>query len=393
MVRSVGKPCVMIIAGEASGDLHGANLVKAMAAMNPDLFFCGIGGHAMKAAGVRILLDAAVLSVVGITEVFVKLPDIVNGLTLARRLLKSLRPDLLILIDFPDFNLRVAKCAQKTGVPVLYYISPQFWAWRQGRVKKMRKLVDHVAVILPFEEAFFRDHHIPVTFVGHPLLDHPVTGISGGKGREYHGDGIPTVGFLPGSRDGEVARHLPVMLAAARLVRKQSAHVKFMVSVAPSLSRDTVAAMTAQIPDGQGYVRISGDVEKIFCDSDLVVAASGTVTLQAAISQTPVVIIYKVSPVSYWLGRSLIKVDNISLVNLIAGRKIVPELIQKEASAEKIATLVAEMVNDKKQLAVMRDNLGNVKDALGRPGASAKVAGIALDMLQNNIKVKTVSEK
>ena len=146
----------MIIAGEASGDLHGANLVKAMAAVNPDLFFCGIGGRAMAAAGVRILLDAAVLSVVGITEVFAKLPDILNALTLTRQLLRSLKPDLLILIDFPDFNLRVAKCAKKAGIGVLYYISPQFWAWRQGRVKKMRTLVDHIAVILPFEADFFQ---------------------------------------------------------------------------------------------------------------------------------------------------------------------------------------------------------------------------------------------
>lgn len=380
MQQSFPQQCVMIIAGEASGDLHGANLVKAMQAVNPDLFFCGIGGQAMKRAGVRILVDASTLAVVGITEVLAKLPNLLKGMTAAKRLLKTLKPDLLILIDFPDFNLRVATLAKRLGVPVLYYISPQIWAWRPGRVKKIRKLVNHVAVILPFEEKFFQSHNIPVTFVGHPLLDD--RGDNFAKKPIWHAGATRTIGLLPGSRDREITRHLPVMLDAARLIRKQAGNVKFIVSVAPSVEKASIETIISQAPDADCYKTVCRGVEEIFQQSSLVVAASGTVTLQAALAGTPVVIIYKVSPLTYWLGRTLIKVDTVSLVNLIAGRRIVPELLQGDATAEKIAEVAAEMLNDRQHLEKVTSELGDVRDALGSPGASAKVADIADKMMQ-----------
>jgi len=379
MQQSIRQQCVMIIAGEASGDLHGANLVRAMLKNNPDLFFCGIGGRDLRAAGVRILVDASTLAVVGITEVLVKLPSLIKGMTAVKRLLKALKPDLLILIDFPDFNLHVAAVAKRLKVPVLYYISPQVWAWRSGRVKKIRKLVDHVAVILPFEEDFFKSQNIPVTFVGHPLLDNPMVDFAPKSG--CHGGTVRTIGLLPGSRDREIARHLPVMLDAARLIRERTGNVKFIVSVAPSVEKESIEAIISQAQDADCYETVCQGVENIFQQSSLVIAASGTVTLQAALAITPVVIIYKVSPVSYWLGRALIQVENISLVNLIAGCKIVPELIQKDVSARNIAELVTEILSDEKQMEAMRDELGKVRNILGGPGASAKVAGIALDML------------
>ncbi|OQY06894.1 MAG: lipid-A-disaccharide synthase [Desulfobacteraceae bacterium 4572_123] len=379
MQQSIRQQCVMIIAGEASGDLHGANLVRCMRKNNPDLFFCGIGGRDLRAAGVRILVDASTLAVVGITEVLVKLPSLIKGMTAVKRLLKALKPDLLILIDFPDFNLHVAAVAKRINVPVLYYISPQVWAWRSGRVKKIRKLVDHVAVILPFEEDFFKSQNIPVTFVGHPLLDNPMVDFA--PKPECHGGTVRTIGLLPGSRDREIARHLPVMLDAARLIRERTGNVKFIVSVAPSVEKESIEAIISQARDADCYETVCQGVEKIFQQSSLVIAASGTVTLQAALAITPVVIIYKVSPVSYWLGRALIQVESISLVNLIAGCKIVPELIQKDASALNIAELVTGILSDEKQMEAMRDELGKVRNILGGPGASAKVAGIALDML------------
>lgn len=366
----------MIIAGEASGDLHGAELVRALQKARADVGVCGIGGPALKAAGADLFLDAASLSVVGITEVASKLPNILRGMAKARRMLRRLQPNLLVLIDFPDFNLRLAAYAKRLGIKVLYYISPQVWAWRPGRARKMRRLVDHLAVILPFEEPFFRSHGIPVTFVGHPLMDQPRPEALPATGGSH-----PTIGLLPGSRDGEVARHLPVMLAAARLIRQNIPTAEFLISTAASLEKGTIAAMLARMPNAGGYKTVPGDVDTIFRQSDLVVAASGTVTLQAAIAGTPVVIVYKISPVSYRLGRALIRVDSISLVNLIAGRKVVPELIQNEASGENISATVTRLLGDPKRLTAMRAELKQVKQALGAPGASAKVARIALDML------------
>ncbi|MBW1867026.1 MAG: lipid-A-disaccharide synthase [Deltaproteobacteria bacterium] len=379
MQQSTRQQCVMIIAGEASGDLHGANLVRAMQEKKSNLFFCGIGGQAMKAAGVRIAVDASTLAVVGITEVLAKLPSLIKGMAAAKRLLKALKPDLLILIDFPDFNLRVAALAKRLGVPVLYYISPQVWAWRSGRVKKIRKLVDHVAVILPFEEEFFKSQNIPVTFVGHPLLDN--RGDDFAQKPVCYPGADRTIGLLPGSRDREIARHLPVMLDAARLIRERAGNVRFIVSVAPSVEKKSIEAIISQAPDADCYETVCQGVGQIFQQSSLVIAASGTVTLQAALAGTPLVIIYKVSPLTYWLGRALIKVDSVSLVNLIAGRRVVPELLQGDATADKIADVTAEMLNDRQHLEKVISELGDVRDTLGSPGASKRVADIADKMM------------
>ena len=373
------QKCVMIIAGEASGDLHGSRLVTAMRNKNKALFFCGIGGQALKASGVRVLVDASELSVVGITEAFSKLPNLLKGMAVAKKMLKRLLPDLLILIDFPDFNLNVAACAKKLGIPVLYYISPQIWAWRPGRVKKIGKLVDHMAVILPFEEDFYRKHQIPVTFVGHPLLDTNFDYEK--KVFQKPKNDISVIGLCPGSRDREIARHLPVMLGAAQFLYKKMKNIKFMVSLAPDVKRKTVEDIVNKHKGGADLDIVSGPVRKIFNLSSVVIAASGTVTLESAISGTPMVIIYKVSPISYWLGRALIQVNHIGLVNLITGKKIVPELLQGQASPIRIADTVFNMLSDAPGLEKLRFELLKVKDVLGGPGASERVADIAIGML------------
>jgi len=376
----MGPKCVMIIAGEASGDHHGAKLVKAIQKKDKGIFFCGIGDQALERAGVKILMRASELAVVGITEIIAKLPKLLEGLGIAKKLLKVLRPDLLILIDFPDFNLRVAKRAKKLGIPVLYYISPQIWAWRKGRVNQICRRVDHMAVILPFEKEFYQAHGIPVTFVGHPLLDgdnplihQTLTADSGDA---------PLIGLLPGSRDREVSRHVPVMLEAAGKLQKKMAGIRFAISVAPSVDRQTVEEMIQDHAAGLNLEIVAGRVEKILDRCCLAIVASGTATLETAISGTPMVVIYKVSPMTYWIGRALIRgVNAISLVNLIAGKALVAELIQKEADPETIAARAWELLENTAQRRQLQQELRQLRLCLGGSGASERVAEIALEML------------
>jgi lipid-A-disaccharide synthase len=374
------KKRVMIIAGETSGDLHGAKLVKAMQKRNKGLFFCGIGGQALRKTGVDILIDAREISVVGITEVFSKIPNILRSLRRVKKTFKTMRPDLLILIDFPDFNLHVAATAKKMKIPVLYYISPQIWAWRPGRVKKIDKLVDHMAVILPFEEDFYRKQKIPVTFVGHPLLENSLT--TKERIEDKWMDDIPVIGLLPGSRHGEIQRHLPVMIDAARILLKKIETIKFIISLSPDVEEKHVKEMVKKHKGEADFEIAAGNVRNIFERSKVVVAASGTVTLESAISGTPMVIIYKVSPISFRLGKAMIQVKNIGLVNLIAGKEIVPELIQEDASSARIADTVFKMLSDPSGLKQLSLELLAIRDKLGGPGASERVANIAFRMLE-----------
>ncbi len=372
----------MIIAGEASGDRHGAKLVRAMRSKDNELFFCGIGGPAMQAAGVRIVADAARLAVVGITEVLAKSSFLLEGIRRAKNTINGLRPDLLILIDFPDFNLHVAASAKKIGIPVLYYISPQVWAWRPGRVKTIRKRVDHLAVILPFEADFFEQHQIPVTFVGHPLLDtqdplfvrEPVAAT----------DSSRTIGLLPGSRDKEISRLLPVMLKAANTLTRQDEHLKFLVSVAPATDPATIRQMVELHAGDADVELVEESVDSIFRRSTLVVATSGTVTLEAALCGIPTVIVYKVSPMTYWLGKMLVRVNFMGLANLIAGREVVPELAQGRASAKNISKTAWQLLSDDDRRLAIQQDLLEVREALGGPGASKRAAQIALKMIEDN---------
>jgi len=377
------QKCIMIIAGEASGDLHGSKLVDAMLKKEPDLFFCGIGGQALNNAGAKIYVDSSSLSVVGITEVFSKIPNIFKGVAVAKRLLKSLKPDLLILIDFPDFNLHIAAFAKKIGIPVLYYISPQIWAWRSRRINKIKKLVDHMAVIFPFEEDYYKKYDIPVTYVGHPLLDSklsPANKISGQTSKSNN-----VIGLLPGSRKSEIVKHLPVMLDAAGILIKRLQNIKFIISVAPALDKKLLEKSVLNHKDADSFELSEESVENIFKRCKIVISASGTVTLEAAISGIPMVIIYKISPVSYWIGKALVHVNNISLVNLIAGKEIIPELIQGEASPLNIADVVYEMIRSPASLKKLRNELSLIRKLLGVPGASDRVADLAIGMMQKRV--------
>jgi lipid-A-disaccharide synthase len=365
---------LMIIAGEASADAHGAGLVRALRRRQPDLVCFGVGGPALHAAGVEILVDAASLAVVGITEVAVKFRALAGALGRVRRALARRRPALLVLIDLPDFNLMVAATARRLGIPVLYYISPQIWAWRPGRIRKIARRVDHMAVILPFEAPLYRRYGVPVTFVGHPLMDAaPPPGVVP--------PGPPRVGLLPGSRDREIERHLPEMLAAVRRVARRRPDVRWTVSIAPGVDPAFVHRIIAAADAGVSLETVAGGARGILAESTLVVAASGTVTLEAALAGTPTVIVYKVSPLSYRLGRALIRVPFIGLANLIAEAPVVPELIQDEVTGENIAGHVLSLLEDPARRQAMRAALARVRLRLGPPGAGERTAAIAWRML------------
>ena len=368
----------MIIAGEASGDMHGAHLVKAIRALNRELDFFGVGGNALRKAGVHLMLDNSQIAVVGISEVFAKFKIILRALRIVKKGLSRIRPALLILIDFPDFNLYVAATAKKLGIPVMYYISPQVWAWRTGRVRKIKSVVDHMVVIFPFELSFYKRWHVPVTFVGHPLLD----GMMSGTSREKKGslkEGGLLIGLLPGSRDGEITRLLPTMVQAADILSEQIPDIRFAIPVASSVDRTLVESI---VEEGTARISIRPDgLRDVLNEAALVITASGTVTLEAALAGTPMIIVYKVSPLSYWLGKRLIRVKHIGMANLVAKRPVVPELIQNEASAERIARQALQMLRDEKELAQMRLKLRDVAESLGSSGASQRAAEVAIGLL------------
>jgi lipid-A-disaccharide synthase len=372
---------IMIVAGEASGDLHGGNLVQAMRRIDPTIRFYGVGGRKLKEAGVKLLADSADMAVVGLTEVFSKLGMILKVRAQLKASMREDRPDLVILIDYPDFNLSLAKAAKKYGIKVFYYISPQVWAWRKGRIGQIKKTVDEMAVILPFEASLYNKAGVNVEFVGHPLLDVVGTKYSRKEAKLKFGlkEGVTTVGILPGSRQSEVARLLPEMLRAAEIIEKKLKHVQFVLPLADTLDITFVSQIISQYPIKVEVIR--NEVYDVIACADIAMVASGTATLETALIETPMVIIYKVSAPSYYVGKMVINIDHIGLVNIIAGRTVVPELIQDEASPEKIAATVVEILTDSKRMADIKIELSKIRDMLGSPGAAERTARLAYDMI------------
>ena len=370
----------MIVAGEASGDIYGADLVSEANRLVPGSHFFGIGGARMREAGVETLVDSSDMAVVGLVEVIKHFDVISAAFGKLKQIILQTPPDLLILIDYPGFNLRLAKVAKKAGIKVLYYISPQIWAWRQGRVKKIARLVDHMAVILPFEAPFYEKAGVPVTFVGHPMLDlvqvrlnrsAAATSFSLDPARKV-------VGLFPGSRHNEIERLLPMIIGAATRLKEQFPDVQFILPLASTLSsNDIIPQLTAA---GLDVTTTRDRIHDMIRACDAVISVSGTVTLEIALVGTPMVIIYKLSPLTYQIAKRLIKVPNIGLCNIVAGETMVRELIQDEANPEMIAAEIAELLTDQAYHASIVDKLGHVRSKLGCGGASARVAALALEL-------------
>ena len=371
----------MIIAGEASGDLYAANLVEKIMALNSSYHFFGIGGEKTKKARVEILIDSKELAVTGLTELVGKLKNIYLALKETKKALKKRRPKLLILIDFPDFNLRIAKVAKKLKIPVLYYISPQIWAWRKGRIKTIAKFVDKMIVILPFEEPIYKEYGVDVAFVGHPLIDLV-------KHAENQKDillkwglnpDIITITLMPGSRTNEVKRLLPIMILAANKIAKKFSNLQFIIPTAPTISK---IELQRYIPKNNLKIKIvENDTYNSIYVAKLIITASGTATLEAAILSKPMIIIYKLSFLSYLLGRMLLKIPMIGLVNILANKMIVPELLQNQANPLKIAKEAERFLKDKKYYLKVKNSLQEIRSLLGPPGASERAARVVINMI------------
>ena len=367
----MGGPRILISAGEASGDLHAAHLVREVLRLRPDARFFGMGGERMAAAGVERIVESRDVAVTGLVEVAARIGPVLRGLARLRRSLEERRPDLVVLVDFPDFNLRLARAARKRGIPSVYYIAPQVWAWRRGRARLLRGLVEKVLVILPFEKDLYGDKGV---FVGHPLLDEMGTRPAAAPADP------PCVALLPGSRENEVRRILPVLLEAAGRIAARIPEVTFFLPV----------ASTAPASEIRSRVRASGLPVRVtlhgrragLAACRAAVVASGTATLETALLGVPMVIVYRMAPLSYVLARRLVRVPHVGLINMVAGERIVPELLQGDATSEGIAAEIAAYLEDPAHRRRVSEALLSAAARLGGPGASARAAAEVVGVLE-----------
>jgi lipid-A-disaccharide synthase len=378
-VAKQGKE-IMLVVGEASGDIHGANLIKALRTRDPTLKAYGVAGEQLGQTDFEALFSVSKLTGMGFVELAGNLGNVWRAYRLLRRTLRQRRPNLLILVDFPEFNLRLAKLAKALHIPVLYYVSPQIWAWRRGRVRQIARWVDQMAVVFPFEVSFYESHGVKVVFVGHPLLDavHVKEDRETVLSRLGLDPAKPTIALLPGSRHREVSYHLPVMLeASARLSSERE--IQFLVVRADTVDagelRSMVARVNLKMPviDQARYDAVNA--------SDLVWTASGTATLETALLRKPMIIVYRLSWLTYCLARLLVRVDHIGMVNLIAGERLVPELVQADLTAQRLIEESRTLLDNQPARSQIIEKLSELREKLGPSGAADRVADLALAMV------------
>jgi lipid-A-disaccharide synthase len=376
-------PKILISCGEPSGDLYAGALAKEILQLDRHSEIFGLGGERFRDGGGRLLDDYHGLSVTGLIEALRVLP---RSLAAYRRLIavaESERPDVFVAIDFPDFNFRVARRVKRLGIPVVYYIPPQLWAWRQGRIRDIQQFATRVIVIFPFEEELYRSSGIPVQFVGHPLVDLArATVTPEAFRREFHLEPTaPLVALLPGSRPNEVSRILPVLLQSAARVATVVPRAQFVIARAPHLDDRLFADLRAV---GNEFSRVVTDrTDDVLAAADVVATASGTATVQTAIHGAPMVVVYRLSPITYALGRRFVQVSTYAMVNLIAGKKVVPELIQDDCNPEQVAAEIVRYLTDSAYVERVRASLADVRDRLGRGGASVRAADAILELALN----------
>ncbi|MGH9480952.1 MAG: lipid-A-disaccharide synthase [Terriglobales bacterium] len=374
---------LMIVAGEASGDAHAAELITALRRRHPGLHCFGCGGERMAAAGCELLVSVSQLAVMGLAEVVTHLPRLHRLWRELRQALRRRRPAGIVLVDFPDFNLRLAAAAHAAGIPVVYFISPQLWAWRSGRVKQIRRTVRRMICIFPFEPGFYARQGVEVAGVGHPLVDRiaqarrelpSVADFRAGIGA---GSGATLIALLPGSRRRELDYHLPTMLEAAARLRAEPGSgppCEFVLPVAPTLTAAAVAAIIPERLRPAIHLVASTQMYAALTHSRLAIVASGTATVETAMLGTPMIVVYRLSAWSYWLGRNLVRTPHVAMVNLIADKPVVPELIQSAFRVENVLNWVHRLLPESEQRLQMQQDLALVSQRLGPPGAIERAA-------------------
>ena len=377
----MSQPHVMILAGEASGDAHAAEFVEQLKILQPEIRLSGMGSVAMREAGVEVFFDSSIIAVVGLVEVARHWSDIKRAMGIVRERLERTRPDLLILVDYPEFNLKMARHARSLGVKVLFYISPQVWAWRPKRIHKIGRLVDHMAVIFKFEQRYYEDAGIPVSFVGHPLVDKVRVDEDVDRLRRNLGftSDDRVVGLFPGSRRSEISRLLPLLLETAKTMRERDASLRFLLPVAPALDRDEIsrrcAGLELDITVSQGNV-----YESIVC-CDAIATCSGTVTLEIGLLGVPMCILYRMSGLSYQIMKRLITIPHIGLANIVAGRGVVREFLQSEANPRAVADELFELVDNADYRKQVQHGLASVRENLGAGDGARNMAQLVLSLI------------
>jgi lipid-A-disaccharide synthase len=367
---------VMISCGEASGDLYAGALASEILKLEPDAVITGFGSERLRAAGASLVRDFKGLSVTGLTEALRVIPRSWQNYRALMRAADAEPPDVFVPIDFPDFNFFPARAFHKRGVPVVYYISPQLWAWRRGRLKTMKRVADRVLVIFPFEAAFYETAGVPVTFVGHPLLE--MTPSATPREPFLRDRGLdpsrPVVALLPGSRRNELRAILPDLVRTAGIIAARLPSAQFIVARAPHLDDDLFAPLSEWPSHAAKPIVVEGATDAVLASADVAVLASGTVTVQAALHGCPMVVVYRVGPLTYTLGKPLMHVDTYAMVNLIAGTRVVPELIQQAFTPEAAAAETLRVLTNPEHAAKVKADLAAVRARLGTPGASRRAA-------------------
>jgi len=373
---------IMFSAGESSGDQHAANMFLELKKHQPDIKGFGMGGAKMALAGIDIRYDSGSIGVIGVVEVLKHYSEIRRALKLIQQLVSTERPDLLVCVDYKEFNLKLARFAKQCGIKVLFYVSPQVWAWRPGRVKTYGKAIDMMAVIFPFETTYYDAENVPVRYVGHPSVDkvHPQRSRLEDMAIFNLDESNPVIGLLPGSRANEINRLLPIMLAAAEILQARIPGIQFMLPQADSISDELLESYMDRSPVKITVIK-NQPYDVIQC-CDVVMTTSGTATIEIALLNVPMVITYKLAALTYWLGRWLVNTPFIGLPNIILGKGFIKELIQHEATSENLAEEIERILTDKFYVDQMRDNLNQVKQQLGQGGGSKNMAELALEIMK-----------